>query len=290
MEAALWGEEKYLRDFRMIAILDPLAWHSLSDQLDKCETESLVLFCGPVNSEYAEVLPHCAIIEPLSALTGWIAEYLYEKGAIFVHYKISIDKSLADIVAWLSRINYVTMPGGESVWFRWYDPIILDDFLPISTVEQNSFIFGELIERIVIFNPQNHEWKSFYNQKIVLTSHVLNITQQQVRYLENNRMERLVHEAVTMLHNEQSFSSAAISAEQARKSIIFAEKHGISNFEALQRFIYLDALSAWSLCNEVTIEDILNSVDKNDKEKIQEIEAYLNHESTDNNISSSSNI
>lgn len=133
---ALFGERK------PVIVTDPARnpYPLLAAKESGCETISL--FTADPDSTLHEVAPHFVIPKGNGPFVRtWASLWGENTGFLF-----ATDAPLAKVRTHLRRFLMVRAPGGESVYFRFYDPRVLRAFLPVCTPEEVRAFFGPMVE------------------------------------------------------------------------------------------------------------------------------------------------
>lgn len=130
------------RDLNTFAVLDGA---SIPDLLERLEQESLNQFClyrGELDQELAAAAPYLIQLEEFSPFTDWVLQQGWGN-----HWGI-FATSPSGIISMRHHFRKLLMvkdTEGKAMYFRYYDPRVLNIFLPTTTVEQREEFFGEII-------------------------------------------------------------------------------------------------------------------------------------------------
>lgn len=69
----------------------------------------------------------------------WAFDNFIEQNALVF---VRTPRALMDLRRQLRKLNYVEMPDGKMVFFRYYDPRVLLQVLPIATPKQEGLFYG----------------------------------------------------------------------------------------------------------------------------------------------------
>lgn len=133
---ALFGERK------PVIVIDPARnpYPLLAARESGCETISL--FTAAADSALHEVAPHLVVPSGRGPFVRtWASLWGENTGFLFAS-----DAPLAKVRKHLRRFLMVGAPGGERVYFRFYDPRVLRAFLPACTPEEVQTFFGPIAE------------------------------------------------------------------------------------------------------------------------------------------------
>lgn len=117
------------------AARSPGVLHWLSD----AGLSAVGLYDGTSAGQFGHVAPYLAQLDAASTHTGRLLENSW--GDAWGIYLFS-DASLEELRAHFRRFLYVQMPDGAMVYFRFYDPRVLRDFLPAFSPEEKTTFFG----------------------------------------------------------------------------------------------------------------------------------------------------
>jgi hypothetical protein len=125
----------------LFAVLDAARGFAVVELLQGCPEEHQSLYEGPEGEELADFAPYLVrlpaqspFLEPL-VQQGW--------GKSWGIYLTS-PQSFADVRKHFRRLHRVILPGGETAYFRFYDPRVLRVFLPTCTREEAEQLFGPI--------------------------------------------------------------------------------------------------------------------------------------------------
>lgn len=133
---ALFGERK------PVIVTDPARnpYPLLAARESDCECISL--FTADPDSELHEVAPHLVIPRGTGPfIRTWASLWGESTGFLFAS-----DAPVHKVRTHLRRFLMVGAPGGERVYFRFYDPRVLRAFLPVCTPEEVATFFGPIVE------------------------------------------------------------------------------------------------------------------------------------------------
>lgn len=261
--------------YEVAAVLDPLAWSDVHTALGKMGAEWLVLFTGPVDQEHAQVMPLCVKLERFSSTATYVFASMQNGGAVLVRWKKTEGKGLVDVVAQLSPATRAWLPDGQGVWFRWYNPVILQDFWPLSTPDQRRFILGEWLEGMGVFDPAQQRGVVFANEPKARAAVRLDISAAQLESLGEASFARFITVTARALQEEHPALPLGMLEPRVRQSVEVAEENGLIDEQELSRFARLDARTGWMLWNDAEALDLLHAPDKTAMEKVNDLEFFL---------------
>jgi hypothetical protein len=142
MEAFVQHISRYLfvgRDMNVFAVLDGASIPSLRTTLHQLQPSHVCLYRGDLAPDIAEVAPYLVQLEPDTEFTDQLVVDGWGK-----HWGIFL-RSTADLNAirrHLRGLLIVNDPDARPMLFRYYDPRVLQRFLPTCSPEQIGAFFG----------------------------------------------------------------------------------------------------------------------------------------------------
>jgi Domain of unknown function (DUF4123) len=145
-------------DGRLFAILDACDEPAVPAKVHELEPErAMSLYQGQAEHEQWAVAPYLAKVD--EGLLEWIVKTLWKKPwgifAVAEHDLMTLRKHFR-------RFLIVEDPEGQTMYFRYYDPRILEVFLPTSTRDELKTFFGPL-KAYAIGDPESEGAKFFLN-------------------------------------------------------------------------------------------------------------------------------
>jgi Domain of unknown function (DUF4123) len=147
LEALLFAEvvlpDDELVPFKTYAILDGAAAPGLLDQLyaEGKRPEFVCLYRGELEPDIAEVAPYLVRLEPGTPFTDWLLMEGWGKSfGVYVRSVAAMDV----LRRHFRRFLRVKDPQGKTLYFRFYDPRVLRNFLPTCNLEELETLFGPL--------------------------------------------------------------------------------------------------------------------------------------------------
>jgi pSer/pThr/pTyr-binding forkhead associated (FHA) protein len=125
----------------LFAVVDPAREDRLlllmRESVDRCQS----LYDGVQGMTMAEVAPYLVALEPQSnLLTRLIVEGWQRRWGV---YLVS-EAPFAEVRRHLRRLLMVEDERGNTLYFRFYDPLVLTTFLPTCTRQQRGDVFGDI--------------------------------------------------------------------------------------------------------------------------------------------------
>lgn len=133
------------------AVVDGAACPELRFKIFDWEPQSACLWSGDLEPDMEEVAPYMIKLEKESEMTDWlITEGWGNNWNIFTASKLDPREFRKQI----RKLLLVKSPEGKNLIFRFYDPRVIDIFLPTSKGEQAQELFNGLES---IFYPSQQE-------------------------------------------------------------------------------------------------------------------------------------
>jgi len=125
-------------EHNIYAVIDGAACPELRFKIYDWQPVHACLWSGKLAPDLEEVAPYMVKLERESVFTEWLIRHGYNQ-----HWNIFVESPLAprDFRKQIRKLQLVRSPDGENWVFRFYDPRVLNDFLQVSTPEQNALIF-----------------------------------------------------------------------------------------------------------------------------------------------------
>jgi hypothetical protein len=123
---------------RLYAILDACDAPAVPEKCSELGPERAVsLYRGTAEEMYWAIAPHLAVVDPETL--EWIRSELWSQPwGIFA----VADQNLEAMRRHFRRFLLVAAPNGEQWYFRFYDPRVLQRFLPTCSARQLNELFG----------------------------------------------------------------------------------------------------------------------------------------------------
>jgi hypothetical protein len=126
-------------DVGTFAVLDGASVPDLRMHLFEDEPEHVCLFRGELTPDMAEVAPYLIKLDPHDRFTQWLLhEGWGEHWGVFV----VTQAGLRSLRTHLRSLLWVRDADGRELFFRYYDPRVLETFLPTCDGEQLDEFFG----------------------------------------------------------------------------------------------------------------------------------------------------
>ena len=122
------------------AVIDGAARPDLPDLLE--DVEHTCLFVGRLDPEVAVVAPWLVPLTPESRVLTALAAGWGRSEAIFVLSRLE----LLALRRHLRTVTLAKVPDGRTVYFRFYDPRVLRDVVPVLTPVQRGRLFGTAVK------------------------------------------------------------------------------------------------------------------------------------------------
>lgn len=136
-----WIREQLFTEPRLnvYAILDGASVPGLLDRLAVDVPEYVCLYAGKLAPVLAEVAPYLVRLRPEDRFTGWVL-----RSGWLRHWGIFVlsAASLPQLRNHFRRFLIVHDHQGRRLYFRYYDPRVLQAYLPTCNEEERNFVFG----------------------------------------------------------------------------------------------------------------------------------------------------
>lgn len=129
------------------AVLDGAQNENLLDVLYGPDAPAFeCLFVGELEPDMASVAPYLVQLERGSAFTEWLLAHGWG-----LNWGLYLSSGLPLAAVWrhLRQFTKVYGPGGEPMWFRFYDPRVFIMFAPTCSAEQLAEFFGAVSSFVV---------------------------------------------------------------------------------------------------------------------------------------------
>ena len=141
-------------------ILDGAAIPDLLDMIDEHKPFHVCLFRGVEDPQLAEAAPYLVRLEADSPFTGWLlAEGTGKHWGIFAI--VPEETPFVDLRKHFRDMVRVSLPDGETVLFRYYDPRVCNLFLPTCDQKQLREFFGPVNQYFIETNSEGEEASEF---------------------------------------------------------------------------------------------------------------------------------
>jgi hypothetical protein len=126
---------------KVYAVLDGAASETLLADLYRLEPKFECLYRGDIEPDLAWVAPYLVLLEPDSAFTRFLLGSGWGKHwGVFV----TTQSEFGDVHRHFRRFLMVHSSDGKPMYFRYYDPRVMREFLPMADAEQIKTMFGPL--------------------------------------------------------------------------------------------------------------------------------------------------
>ena len=126
---------------RLYCVLDGASVPELPKRLYETQAPNFCLFSGDLEPDMLYVAPYVVLLSPDNKLTDLVlSESLGKHWGIFVHCRHSLKEMRRHF---RSMVN-VYDEKANSMIFRFYDPRVIRQFLPICTPEELGIFFGKV--------------------------------------------------------------------------------------------------------------------------------------------------
>lgn len=137
----------------LLAIVDSCDEASVPPMITDLGDRAVSLYKGQAERDYWAIAPYLCRVDAL--LADWIAQHLLGKPWGFF---LIANTDLKELRKHFRRFLMIKNSTGKQVYFRFYDPRVLDAFLSSSNKSEIETFFGP-IQRIGLnTNPDNLHW------------------------------------------------------------------------------------------------------------------------------------
>jgi hypothetical protein len=129
----------FIENARAFAVLDGASVPDLPMRLYELRPPHYCLFRGELKPDMAEVAPYVVQIAPGTLFADWLlAECFGKHWGIFAHSRYSIKEMRRHFRALVTVYD----EAGKPMIFRFYDPRVLQTFLPTCSGDELNMFFG----------------------------------------------------------------------------------------------------------------------------------------------------
>lgn len=156
---------------RSYVILDGASVPDLPMKLYKMKPPNYCLFTGELEPDMAEVAPYLVRLYPKTPFTDWVLKECWGNNwGIFVHSR----KPLPKLRNHFRSLITVYDEEGKPMYFRYYDPRVLNVFLPTCQPDEINTFFGD-VESYFAESEEDQKLTRFANDKGSLKQSALDI-------------------------------------------------------------------------------------------------------------------
>jgi len=124
------------------AVVDGASAPGLVQKLNNWGTEYACLFSGELAPELIETAPYLLKLEPYAHATEWLLNNW--GGHLGIFAVIPKDVDFKAVRKHFRGFLIVINPDKRRLYFRYYDPRTLGDFLPLCDITQQQKVFGAI--------------------------------------------------------------------------------------------------------------------------------------------------
>ena len=144
LKRSIWPADA-VRPVRVYAVLDCARDASIYELVSRSYREKSCLFAGKLDPELERAAPFLLELQPSDSVTDHILLHGWaESWGIFLRS----ESSLRSLRRHLRTLLRVRTEGERFLLFRYYDPRVLNEYLPTCTPQELELIFGEDIVEI----------------------------------------------------------------------------------------------------------------------------------------------
>jgi len=133
-------------DNRAYAVLDGASVPGLVNALREHQVEHYCLFHGDLEPDMQEVAPYVVALPSGGAFGRWVLQTGWGE-----HWGVLLTSQaqLRPLRGHLRNLTTVKGPDGRELYFRFYDPRVLQDYLPTCNGEELEAVFGPVTSFLV---------------------------------------------------------------------------------------------------------------------------------------------
>jgi len=135
--------ELFNEGFTTYAILDGAQVPELPQRLHASGLEFVCLYRGEIPGDLAQVAPYLVALKRDDKFTAWILKQGWGN-AWGIFARADSEISLKDIRKHFRTFLKVEFPDGKSRYFRYYDPRVIREYLPMCNSEELFKVFGPI--------------------------------------------------------------------------------------------------------------------------------------------------
>ena len=152
LASRLWSDP----ECSTFALLDGAGIPGLLPRLySESDLEFACLYDGEMATGVAEMAPYIARIEPGSVFAKWLLSGWGERRGIFAEVPATLEMPL--LRRHFRKLNMVYGHDSSSLLFRYYDPQVMSDCLPICDSAQLKTIFGPVSRFVLESNVDDED-------------------------------------------------------------------------------------------------------------------------------------
>ena len=122
------------------AVVDGAALPGLLPRLYNYPADYCCLFRGELLPELAAMAPYLIKLAPYTPITEWLLNSKGSHSGIFAVIPDALDFNA--VHTHFRRFLRVIGPDNQALYFRYYDPRVMSEYLPGCTPEQTQTVFG----------------------------------------------------------------------------------------------------------------------------------------------------
>ena len=248
--ADLWGiSDAAYPVFQWTALLDPVLWPDLERLPGWEKAEWAFLYTQSVSADLVPALPRCVRLQPETLLAETILNNLEARGILIRTAMTSEASVLPALLVGLSPNTHAILPDGESVWFRFYDATILNDYLRVIGDAQKAALFGTHVESFWMAAPEQGQYRYIPRPSAMRPPkrppHAIHVSAEQWEAMGEMRFQRFLDELTSEVASLTA--DAAPLREQVQDSANQAELMGFLKLDQIAAFVKADARCHWRL-------------------------------------------
>lgn len=134
-------------DMKTYAVIDGASAPMLLGKLDSVEYACLLR--GELSLDLAEAAPYLVELKENCDFTSWLIKYSQQKKCCIY---IQSTESIFSVRKHCRFLLKAELPNKSIVYFRFYDPRVIDIYIKNCNFEEKIFFLGETISKVLIFS------------------------------------------------------------------------------------------------------------------------------------------
>jgi len=141
------------------AVVDGASLPGLLAKLEEHEPKNTCLFRGELPFDLAEAAPYLVKLEKDKKFTKWLVNESIEEPCC-IYAQTTITDDFIQLRKHFRSFLRVKSEEGKNLLFRYYDPRVMNTYLPTCTPEDNEIIFDG-IETYLMFSDKDKKFKTY---------------------------------------------------------------------------------------------------------------------------------
>lgn len=141
MDSKTLHEQLFNTEHNVYTVIDGASVPALLAKLEEYEPESTCLFRGELTFDLAEAAPYLVKLEEDNLFSEWIVQESIDTPCCVYAYS---EDDFFTLRKHFRSLLKVESPEGKILHFRYYDPRVMEVYLPTCTVKDNDVIFNKV--------------------------------------------------------------------------------------------------------------------------------------------------